>query len=60
MPRGFSRIIDVMGALDGFGALNSRLSIDTDVSVPMAWHHTNTELPLHLPVAETLRPIMGG
>jgi hypothetical protein len=60
MPRGFARIVDVMGELDGFGALNSRPSIDTDVSVPLAWHHTNTELPLHLPVAETLRPIIVG
>ncbi|HEU4652126.1 MAG TPA: hypothetical protein VFS49_12000 [Croceibacterium sp.] len=60
MPRGFARIIDVMGDLDGFGALNSRQDIPTDVEVPMAWHHTNIELPLHLPVTETLRPIFAG
>lgn len=60
MPRGFARIIDVMGALDSFGALNSRASIVTDISVPLAGHHTNTELPFHLPVAATLRPVMVG
>ena len=59
MPHGFGRIIDVMGALDNFGELNSRTAIPTDVSVPFAWHHTNTELPFHLDVKETLRPIMG-
>lgn len=60
MPRGFARIIDVMGDLDGLGALNSRQDIPTDKAVPMAWHHTNTELPFHLPVTETLRPIIAG
>ena len=60
MPRGISPIIDIMGAFDGFGALNSRASIGTDISVPLAWHHTNTELPFHLPVTETLRPVMAG
>lgn len=60
MPRGFARIVDVMGELDGFGALNSRQAIPTDVNVPMAWHHTNTELLFSLPVTETLRPILAG
>lgn len=59
MPRPFRRIIDVMGALDWFGALNSRLDIQTDHVVPGAWHHTNTELPMHLPVARTLRELPG-
>jgi hypothetical protein len=55
MPRQFGEVIDIMGALDGFGELNSRRRIPTDVSVPMAWHHTNTELPFHLPVTKTLK-----
>ncbi|KRA82909.1 hypothetical protein [Altererythrobacter sp. Root672] len=62
MPRGFERIIDVMGELDNFGELNSinfPNAIETDVPVPMAWHHTNTEWPYHLPVTDTLRPIIG-
>lgn len=58
MPRGPWRIVDVMGALDSFGALNSMPAIATDLEVPLAWHHTNTELAFHLPVTATLRPIM--
>ncbi len=54
MPRAFTRVIDVMGALDGFGELNSRQNIRTDVKVPYAWHHTNTELAWSLPVTRTL------
>lgn len=57
MPRPFRRIIDVMGALDWFGAFNSRPDIRTDHVVPGAWHHTNTELPMHLPVTGTLRQL---
>jgi hypothetical protein len=57
MPPDFKRIVDVMGQFDGFGALNSRWDLGTEVSVPFAWHHTNTELPMHLPVAATLRQL---
>lgn len=55
MPVAFRSVVDVMGALDGFGAMNSRLDIAVDVPVRGAWHHTNTELPMHLPVTEILR-----
>ncbi|MFG3595305.1 hypothetical protein [Bradyrhizobium sp. RDI18] len=55
MPRQFSEVIDIMGALDGFGEFNSRQRIPTDIRVPMAWHHTNTDLPFHLPVTKTLK-----
>lgn len=58
MPRPIRRVTDVMGAIDGFGLMNSRLSISTDVRAPLAWHHTNTELPFHLPVTETLSAIL--
>ena len=58
MPRPFLRVTDVMGGLDGFGLLNSRPSIPTDVPVAGAWHHTNTELPFHLPVERTLRSVL--
>jgi len=44
-------------ALGGFNALISRLDLGTEVTVPFAWHHANTELPMHLPVTETLRKL---
>jgi len=55
MPAEFERITDVMGQVDGFGALNSRWDFATEVKVPLAWHHTNTQLPMHLPVTQTLK-----
>lgn len=55
MPRQMERVIDIMGAWDWFGGLNSRPSIRADIEVPGAWHHTNTELPAHLPVTATIR-----
>ncbi|MEL6487605.1 MAG: hypothetical protein AAFQ13_10750, partial [Pseudomonadota bacterium] len=45
MPTEIERVIDVMGDLDSFGAMNSRPDIPVDVNVPGAWHHTNTRLP---------------
>jgi hypothetical protein len=58
MPRPFKDVVDVIGAWDWFGELNSRPDIPPDVIVPGAWHHTNTELPAHLPVTKTLRAIV--
>lgn len=58
MPLPFRNVIDVMGAWDWFGGLNSRANIAPDVVVPAAWHHTNTELPAHLPVTRTLKSIL--
>jgi TusA-related sulfurtransferase len=57
MPPDFEHIIDINGQIDGFGALNSRWDLGTEVTVPFAWHHTNTELPMHLPVTQTLRKL---
>lgn len=57
MPQDFHHIVDIIGQIDGFGALNSRWDLGTEVTVPLAWHHTNTELPMHLPVVETLRKV---
>lgn len=57
MPPDFEDIVDIIGQIDGFGALNSRWDLGTEVTVPFAWHHTNTELPMHLPVTETLRKL---
>lgn len=58
MPPGFKHVVDVMGGWDWFGGLNSRPDIKIDHVVPHAWHHTNTELPFHLPVAKTLTAIL--
>lgn len=57
MPLACKHVVDVMGQLDTFGAANSRLDIKTDVVVPAAWHHTNTELPFHLPVSKVIRTL---
>lgn len=58
MPPLFKSVIDVMGEWDWFGELNSRRFLDTDEIVPNALHHTNTELPSHLPVTEVVHRIM--
>lgn len=58
MPPVFTDIVDVMGQWDWFGAFNSRAGIPVDVRVPQAWHHTNTELPYHLPVTETFKALL--
>jgi hypothetical protein len=58
MPSAFTNIVDIMGAWDWFGAMNSSPRIPIDVTVPEAWHHTNREVPLHLPVTETLQRIL--
>lgn len=57
MPPKCGKIIDILGQIDGFGLLNSRLDLETEISVPSAWHHTNTQLPLHLPVTSILKRI---
>jgi hypothetical protein len=58
MPRPYATVIDVMGGWDWFGGLNSRAGIPLDVKIPGAWHHTNTELPAHLPVTAALRSVL--
>ncbi|MFJ6325829.1 MULTISPECIES: hypothetical protein [unclassified Rhizobium] len=58
MPTAFTDVVDVMGAWDWFGEINSRPFLDADRHVPHAWHHTNTELNGHLPVTATLREIL--
>lgn len=60
MPTQVKTVIDVMGDLDNFGAMNSRPDIGVDVSVPGAWHHTNTRLPFHVPVTKVLEGIVAG
>ena len=57
MPTEIAQVIDVMGEMDGFGAFNSRPDIAVDVTVPGAWHHTNTRLPMHVDVRRVLEGI---
>ncbi|MEL6542412.1 MAG: hypothetical protein AAFQ34_13555 [Pseudomonadota bacterium] len=58
MPRQVETVIDVMGDMDSFGAMNSRPDLNIDVTVPSAWHHTNTKLPFHVPVTKVLEGIL--
>jgi len=58
MPPAFTDVVDVMGAWDWFGEINSRPFIDADRRVSHAWHHTNTDLNGHLPVTTTLKEIL--
>ncbi|WP_245494043.1 hypothetical protein [Rhizobium ruizarguesonis] len=51
MPMLFKDVIDVMGAWDWFGALNSRPDIRTDIVVPHAWHSTNPDFPLGMGIS---------
>ncbi|MBF0461598.1 MAG: hypothetical protein HQL87_09395 [Magnetococcales bacterium] len=45
-----------IGDIDWFGGMNSRIGIPRTI-VPNAWHHTNTNLPYHLPVEEVLKGV---
>lgn len=58
MPPVFRDVVDVMGEWDWYGELNSRRSIETDQVVAQALHHTNTELPNHIPVTKVLKEIL--
>lgn len=58
LPRPLRDVIDVMGEWDWFGEMNSRVEIPADRRITGAGHHTNTELPGHLPVTATLRQIL--
>jgi hypothetical protein len=57
MPRACRQVIDVLGQFDSFGELNSRRWIPTDRVVENAGHHTNTEIPWHLPVTRVLEEL---
>lgn len=58
LPPAMRKVTNVMGALDGFGQLNSDHSIPSDIIVPMAGHHTNTEILYHLPVTQVVSDIV--
>ena len=58
MPPRYRRIVDVMGAIDWFGRINSTPGIEVDKLWPLSWHHTNTELSFHLPVTTMFRELI--
>lgn len=58
MPQRFKHIIDVIGGIDRSGALNSRRGLGVEERPALAWHHTNTELPFHLPVTRVFRELI--
>ncbi|MFK4510260.1 hypothetical protein LPJ38_11555 [Bradyrhizobium daqingense] len=58
MPPRYGKIIDVMGTIDGFGALNSTVGVSIEKRCALSWHHTNTDLPFHLPVTQAFRELI--
>lgn len=58
MPSACRHVVDVMGEWDALGRLNSNPAIPVDVSVPRAGHHTNTEVPGHIPVRLVLQEVL--
>ena len=58
MPPVFTDVIDVIGEWDWFGEINSRPFIATDRRIGNVGHHTNTEIPGHIDVANVLREIL--
>lgn len=58
LPEPFSDVVGVMGEWDWFGEINSRQPGVKHALVPKAMHHTNTELPNHLPVTSVLASIL--
>lgn len=65
MPLDFDDVHQFIGELDWFGRMNSQRGV-TYTSIAGAWHHLNTQLPLHLSVEAVLqrvarrRPSRGG
>jgi hypothetical protein len=58
MPARYANTVDVMGTVDWLGAMNSR-PLRVEKTYPLAWHHTNTEAPFHLPVTRVFRELIG-
>lgn len=54
LPKELTQVRQYLGAIDWFGGLNS-IPGEPRVSVPAAWHHLNTELPMHMDLGEVLR-----
>lgn len=52
-PQGYTNVGQYLGALDWFGTMNSRRDVPHE-TVPLAWHHLNTSLPMHMDFAAVL------
>jgi hypothetical protein len=57
MPRRFGNIIDVIGDIDWFGALNS-VPLEVEERPALAWHGTNTELSFPLRVTQVFEKLI--
>ncbi|MEM6747359.1 MAG: hypothetical protein AAF608_08060 [Pseudomonadota bacterium] len=55
MPDDAKTVVDVMGELDGFGLMNSHADVTIDITMPRAWHHTNTATWCPLDVVDAVR-----
>ncbi|MBF0417191.1 MAG: hypothetical protein HQL86_02970 [Magnetococcales bacterium] len=56
LPDQLSMKRQIIGALDWFGGMNSRMGVAYTL-VPNAWHHTNTQIPYHLSVESVLQEL---
>jgi len=59
LPSKFKKVTQLIGAIDGFGKLNSSLGV-RHIEVPGAWHHLNRNAPAHLDAVTAIRSIIGG
>lgn len=60
IPGGFHNVVQFLGNLDGFGAMNSRLRVPYEPALN-AWHHVNTAIPFHMDIRKMLaRADVGG
>jgi hypothetical protein len=58
IPVRFRNVVDVIGDIDWFGALNSTPGVDVEKKCHLSWHHTNTELWFHLPVTQVFSELL--
>jgi hypothetical protein len=58
LPESFANSVDVMGDFDWLGAMNSRFPLGIELKWNSAWHHTNTDLPFHLPVTKAFNQLL--
>ena len=56
LPEEFRRVHQVIGSIDSFGRLNSRLDVEHE-TVDNAWHHLNRALPAHLDAVKVIQEI---
>ena len=58
MPHRYTNVIDVMGNIDWFGAVNSLPFSSIEKVCYPCWHHTNTQLLFHLPVTRAFQQLI--